>query len=222
MRCNNYDNSGSSSFSRVVKKSDAEENLLQHKEIGSCKLNGKRKAYTERGKVYVSCSFIEVSLSEIEIDIRRKIENAEQLRDITRNILRSKTCSLHEIVSSKNGVTSACNFEKVSPSSEVKDTGSDGSHAQVSDGSTSFTKRCSKKTASRPKREKRQTILPSGEIKKCAKCKDTWTIQWRSGPDHNRELCSPCGLAYGKRLKKEDNEKKRQEMDEKKRGGSLI
>ena len=213
MRYNNYDNSGSSFLTRVVKKSDIEKTLLLNREIDDWKSNDKKKAYKERGRVYASCSFIEVSFSQIRaVDVEKKIENAEQLRDLTRNIVKNKTSSLHEITPSKNRVTSACNSERRTTSQEANNLEGYHSCAQGTSRSASITKKYSKKTTSRPKREKRQTILPNGEIKECSKCKDPWTIQWRSGPDQNRELCSPCGLAYGKRLKKE-NEKKRQAAD---------
>ncbi|EJS44520.1 srd1p [Saccharomyces arboricola H-6] len=216
MHCNDYDISGSSFLTRVVKKTDAKKNLLQNREIGGWKPNNKVRAYDERGKVYVSCSFIEVSLSQVEIiDVQKKFENAERLRDITRNILKNKTDSSQGMIPSKIGATSTCGFQKSTLSAGITDSRNTRCHGQGTNKSTSFTKRDSKKTVGRPKREKRQTILPTGEIKECAKCKDTWTIQWRSGPAHSRELCSPCGLAYGKRLKKEEDEKKRQELNKK-------
>lgn len=209
MRYNNYDNSGSSFLTRVVKKTDVEKTLLLNKEIDGWKPNEKKRAYTERGKVYVSCSFIEVSLSQIRtIDVEKKIENAEQLRDLTRNIVKNKTSSIHDMIPPKNCTTNACSPERYPPSEEPNNLKNYYNCGQGISRPTSITKRYSKKTTSRPKREKRQTILPNGEIKECSNCKDTWTIQWRSGPDHNRELCSPCGLAYGKRLKKENEKKK--------------
>ena len=54
----------------------------------------------------------------------------------------------------------------------------------------------------RPKSRKKQTILPNGEPKECATCGDTWTSQWRSGPNGNVELCSRCGIAYRKKMEK--------------------
>lgn len=56
--------------------------------------------------------------------------------------------------------------------------------------------------AQRPKSRKKQTILPNGQPKECATCGDTWTSQWRSGPDGNVELCSRCGIAYRKKIEK--------------------
>ncbi|CAI4054633.1 hypothetical protein SUVZ_16G2590 [Saccharomyces uvarum] len=56
--------------------------------------------------------------------------------------------------------------------------------------------------AQRPKSRKKQTILPNGQLKECATCGDTWTSQWRSGPDGNVELCSRCGIAYRKKIEK--------------------
>ncbi|CAI4767544.1 AMM_1a_G0055400.mRNA.1.CDS.1 [Saccharomyces cerevisiae] len=54
----------------------------------------------------------------------------------------------------------------------------------------------------RPKSRKKQTILPNGQPKECATCGDTWTSQWRSGPNGNVELCSRCGIAYRKKMEK--------------------
>ncbi|CAI4053558.1 Ecm23p SKDI_16G2460 [Saccharomyces kudriavzevii IFO 1802] len=56
--------------------------------------------------------------------------------------------------------------------------------------------------AHRPKSRKKQTILPNGQPKECATCGDTWTSQWRSGPEGNVELCSRCGIAYRKKMEK--------------------
>lgn len=218
MRYNNYDNSGSSFLTKVVKKTDAKKTVLENKEISGWKQNLKRKAYKERGKVFVSCSFIEVTHSQINIvDIERKFQNAEQLRGLTRDMLNEKDCSSYETAPSKNCATTACGPERVTSRAEINFFRNSQGQGQGNDGSTSSSKRHSKTPASRPKREKRQTVLPNGEIKECAKCRDTWTIQWRSGPAHNRELCSPCGLAYGKRMKKEEDERKRQGPDERRR-----
>ncbi|CAI4037599.1 hypothetical protein SMKI_03G0740 [Saccharomyces mikatae IFO 1815] len=214
MRYNNYDNSGSSYLTKIVKKTDAEKKPLWNRRIGDGKLNDKRKAYNERGKVYISCPFIEVPFFQIRtIDVEDKFEQAEQLRDITKKILKNKTSPLHGIALSKKNTTDSCDSKRSSSGADVNNCRKYRGPAGGTSQSTSITKRCSKKTTSRPKREKRQTILPNGEVKACSKCKDTWTIQWRSGPEQNRELCSPCGLAYGKRLKKE-NEKKRRAVDE--------
>ncbi|GAX72350.1 protein involved in the processing of pre-rRNA to mature rRNA [Saccharomyces cerevisiae] len=90
-----------------------EKTLLLNREIDDWKSNDKKKAYKERGRVYASCSFIEVSFSQIRaVDVEKKIENAEQLRDLTRNIVKNKTSSLNEITPSKNRVISACNSER--------------------------------------------------------------------------------------------------------------
>ncbi|CAI1875488.1 hypothetical protein SEUBUCD646_0C00880 [Saccharomyces eubayanus] len=211
MRYNNYDNSGNSFVTKVVKKTDIKKIVLENKDIGGWKLNGKRKAYKERGKVFVSCSFIEVSLSQINIvDIEKKFQSAEQLRGITRDMLNEKDCSSHEIAPSKNCANTTRGSERVTSSGGIKTFRNSQGQGQGDDGSTTSSKRHTKTPASRPKREKRQTVLPNGEIKECARCRDTWTIQWRSGPAQNRELCSPCGLAYGKRIKKEEDERKGQ------------
>lgn len=63
---------------------------------------------------------------------------------------------------------------------------------------------CGKKSSVgyRPKSRKKQTILPNGQPKECATCGDTWTSQWRSGPNGNVELCSRCGIAYRKKMEK--------------------
>lgn len=121
MRYNNYDNSGSSFLTKVVKKTDAKKTVLENKEISGWKQNLKRKAYKERGKVFVSCSFIEVTHSQINIvDIERKFQNAEQLRGLTRDMLNEKDCSSYETAPSKNCATTACGPERVTSRAGIK------------------------------------------------------------------------------------------------------